>query len=45
MNDDSAFDRVKVRKARAALAEAGLTAASASLPRLSTWPGRARAWR
>lgn len=27
MNDDTAFDRVKVRKARAALAEAGLTTA------------------
>ena len=27
MNDDAAFDRVKIRKARAALTEAGLTAA------------------
>ncbi|MDB5739862.1 MAG: tRNA(Ile)-lysidine synthase [Alphaproteobacteria bacterium] len=41
MNDDTAFDRVKIRKARAALADAGLTAAR--IAAAAAHLGRARA--
>ena len=41
MNDDSAFDRVKIRKARDALADAGLTAAR--IAAAAAHLGRARA--
>jgi tRNA(Ile)-lysidine synthase len=41
MNDDAAFDRVKIRKARAVLAEAGLTAAR--IAAAAAHLGRARA--
>jgi tRNA(Ile)-lysidine synthase len=41
MNDDAAFDRVKIRKAQAALAEAGLT--SARIAAAAAHLGRARA--
>jgi tRNA(Ile)-lysidine synthase len=41
MNDDTAFDRVKIRKAREALAEAGLTAAR--IAAAAAHLGRARA--
>ena len=43
MNDDLAFDRVKMRRARAALEEAGLSSARIA-DAAAIWPGPARAW-